>query len=102
MQDLVLPGLCGMRMTDTLTPDERETAAAALSALNGGKVCRKCGAEDDTGLAKASRSGGGGYGRHAPGEHDLEYNKAKDTLDVTCWRCKFMWSRTPDDRKALT
>lgn len=87
-------------MSDTLTPDERETAAAALSVLNGGKVCRKCGAEDDKNQASAARHGG--YGRNPPGEHGTTYNKAKDLLDIVCWRCQFTWTRTPDDRKALT
>lgn len=86
-------------MADALTPDDREAAAAALDALNGGKVCRKCGADSEKTDAR-------GYQLHPStrnGEtHGIAYNKSRDVLEVTCWRCSFSWTRTPDDRRALT
>lgn len=79
---------------------DRDLAARALDALNGGKTCRKCGASseavDKNGFPQTRSN------NRLADMHSMSYNKATDMLDMCCWRCGYTWSAIPDDRKELT
>lgn len=80
------------------TKDGSERAAAQLMAaglnkLSNGTHCVKCGTADDKTRTITSR-----YNPSVTQEHQLQYNKATDTLRVTCCRCGYEWDRKPDDR----
>ena len=67
---------------------DRQKITRALDVLNNTLTCIKCGAQE-------------GVGNSHP-LHNIEYIYKHDLMMTECWRCEFVWTRHPEDRKDAT